>query len=837
MSMKETSNDFSMKNVQVRSALLKNKEGKVIAHYNTSRISRKRDGITKGDGECTILECDESRKKAHEEQTHLLHLKIPLMNPHTGEQTYTLELHCTSSSAQDKNLVDRKILRDLIDSSSDLFWIVGFKGEILYLNKAAQALLRNPQTGEVPGNISEIPMRDEEVHHLINRIKEQGYLKNMEVHIPSPEGTILTFWLNAVLCYDSSGRTIGIMGSARELTGLPEPVSRIHFLEQALRCTNLGVTITDQDGNILYINEAEAHMHGYRIEEVLGKKSSIFGVRASPEPSQKILLWERESWNRHRDGTIFPVELISNIVLDENGQEIGSITFCQDITTKKELESQVYLLSQIVEKTMTPIIITDHDARITYVNPAFTRVTGYCKDEVIGQNPRILKGGTRSRESYEEMWSQLTAGQTWHGEFINKRKNGELYHALATITPIVDENNEVRYYVSIQQDITERKQIEEVLKEHNQQLEELLRLKDEFLALTSHDFRSLLNAIVLYGELVRISCSRLCTSQKSQNYLGHLLEGTEMLRQFVMAIFDTYSFETGKLTMTYKRVGLLKHLARLTALLEGMAQARGVTLRLHHDVPGSLIIIDAEKMGRVYFNLVNNALKYTPPGGVIDVKYRETESSVIFSVLDEGPGIPSDDLERVFEKYYRSKDKAQGRYGLGLGLYISRLFVQEHKGTIKVENLPDKGCRFTVEIPRFSGPERLSDLFVIVVLSPTIMEASRLFKVLEEREVRYEIARTEDEFLELVSLVVPDGLFIDTSWAIPMNKDLHDTLLQLHRAGTRFIGVDWEGAGDVGSPSWPFDEFITGPLTDFEVYTSLWNILKERAVLSWREAR
>ncbi len=142
-------------------------------------------------------------------------------------------------------------------------------------------------------------------------------------------------------------------------------------------------------------------------------------------------------------------------------------------SSRRRLEDQIRKLSRAVEASPVSVVITDRGGIIEYVNPFFTKITGYSFEETVGKTPRILKSGLTPKEIYPVMWKTILAGCTWHGEFINKKKDGELYNELAMIAPITNEQGEITHFVAIKQDITERRKIEDALAESIQRYDEL----------------------------------------------------------------------------------------------------------------------------------------------------------------------------------------------------------------------------------------------------------------------------------------------------------------------------------------------------------------------------
>lgn len=169
------------------------------------------------------------------------------------------------------------------------------------------------------------------------------------------------------------------------------------------------------------------------------------------------------------------VEVFAYPLFDDQGNVQQIIEYVIDRTERKQTEEKLRQLSQAVEQAPISIVIADTDGNLQYVNPRFTQVTGYTREEVMGQNPRILKSGKTPPEEYVELWNTITSGHIWRGELINKRKNGDIYYESAIISPILNDAGVVTHYVGVKEDITERKRAEEELHETNQKLKNQLK--------------------------------------------------------------------------------------------------------------------------------------------------------------------------------------------------------------------------------------------------------------------------------------------------------------------------------------------------------------------------
>ncbi|MFQ5491943.1 MAG: PAS domain S-box protein, partial [Phycisphaerae bacterium] len=244
------------------------------------------------------------------------------------------------------------------------------------------------------------------------------------------------------------------------------------------------IIMMDADGNISYWNEAAEAMFGYTQEEVIGRFLHSVGLvvperfhaahyRAWPEFQKSgngaAIGETTELAGLRKNGEEFPIEMsLSAVRVRGQWHAIGII---RDITIRKEAEAKLRSLSVAVEQSPASVVITDTQGTIEYVNPKFTEVTGYTASEAIGQNPRILKSGKWPRKAYKRLWDTILAGQTWTGEFENKRKNGEVYWEAASISPIRDEDGAITRFLAVKQDITERKHAEQAARDQTLAIE------------------------------------------------------------------------------------------------------------------------------------------------------------------------------------------------------------------------------------------------------------------------------------------------------------------------------------------------------------------------------
>jgi diguanylate cyclase (GGDEF)-like protein/PAS domain S-box-containing protein len=217
------------------------------------------------------------------------------------------------------------------------------------------------------------------------------------------------------------------------------------------------------DGMYLDVNEGFERLTGWRRDEVVGKTSLEISVWHSPDDRKRLVeRLQRDGFCENLEAT-FARKDGSTLVglMSAKGVEIKGepciLSMTRDISHLRQTESSLLKLSLAVEQSPNTIVITDLEARIEYANQAFTTVTGYSLEEAIGQNPRILQSGQTSKATYDEMWANLSAGKAWHGELINKRKDGSIYIEAATLSPVRQADGRVTHYLAVKENITDRK--------------------------------------------------------------------------------------------------------------------------------------------------------------------------------------------------------------------------------------------------------------------------------------------------------------------------------------------------------------------------------------------
>jgi PAS domain S-box-containing protein len=382
-------------------------------------------------------------------------------------------------------------------------------------------------------------------------------------------------------------------------------------------------------------------------------------------------------------------------------------------------EELVRKLSVAIEQSPVTIVITDSQGNIEYVNPCFTKTTGYAFDDAIGKNPRILKSGVQSVEFYRTLWDLISGGFEWHGEFCNKKKNGELYWESASISPVRNSDGEVTNFIAVKEDITDRKKAYEELEKAKAEAEAATIAKSSFLANMSHEIRTPMNAVI--GMLYLLQQTELSTHQKG--YAQKAEGAAKSLLKIINDILDFSKIEAGRLQMESIPFLLSEVLTKLVDIAPVTVGAKQVELLISTSAETpDFLVGDSLRLGQILLNLVSNAIKFTEKGEVlvsVSVDSISTEKVCLrFSVEDSGIGITQEQKEQLFGAFRQADSSTTRRFGgTGLGLSISKQLVELMGGDISAESKPGAGSVFTFSVNFLledGNKEPLSEMFQVL---------------------------------------------------------------------------------------------------------------------------
>lgn len=403
-----------------------------------------------------------------------------------------------------------------------------------------------------------------------------------------------------------------------------------------------------------------------------------------------------------RKGLIVAILGVGNKVVDYTENDANLVDFVADVTWEivegKRKEEQLIKLSQAVEQSPASIVITDLKGRIEYVNPKFTKVTGYNLEEAIGQNPRILKSGATSREVYSQLWKTITEGKEWRGEFQNVKKNGDRYWEFATISPVINEQGLVTHYIAVKEDITERKKAEDALRRSEAKLKELNTTKDKFFSIIGHDIKGVFSSILVISDLLvqRVQEKNLDDLDQYSHMLNDVAKNGYALLENLLS---WSRIQTGHIKYSPTDFLILDVIRNVVELYKLNFDEKKIAINLEVN-ESAIIRADRFMLETILRNLISNAIKYTNPGGHIKILTQQVEGVFRVSISDSGVGISAEDIPKLFriETSY-STQGTNKEMGTGLGLILCKEFVTRHNGDIWVESEQGKGTTIHFTLP------------------------------------------------------------------------------------------------------------------------------------------
>jgi len=472
---------------------------------------------------------------------------------------------------------------------------------------------------------------------------------------------------------------------------------------------------SDLNHRLVFVNDAVENLLGYTPAELQDMEVAEYCLpdfleRIPAVAAELIEESERGEFSQkkiemqvfHKSGNPVDVELTINLLFDSEGTIIGFQGRSVDITERKRIEEERERFVTAIDQAAETIVITDSEGLIEYVNPAFERITGYAREEALGLNPNVLKSGEHDEAFYRTMWETILGGETWHGVFVNQKKDGSTYTEEATISPVKDALGKIVNFVAIKMDITNELAREEQYRQ-TQKMESVGRLASG----VAHDFNNILQTITGFCGLILSEMDPASPHwtdvQEIQTAVKHAGDLTRQLLAF-----------SRKRSSDYQTVDLNTVLSEGGKMLR-QALGEGHQLQFQQDSTLYSVRADAIQILQIAMNLIVNARDAMPEGGEIvlateNVEFLENQPVhmpnarkglfVCLSVTDAGCGMDERQLGYVFDPFYTTKQPGEGT---GLGLSVVYGIVKEHGGWIHVESEPGNGSVFKIYLPEHDG--------------------------------------------------------------------------------------------------------------------------------------
>ncbi|MCG5501145.1 PAS domain S-box protein [Ectothiorhodospira sp. B14B] len=475
---------------------------------------------------------------------------------------------------------------------------------------------------------------------------------------------------------------------------------------------------------------------------------------------------------------------------------------------RQQSENHLRQLSLAIEQSPDSIVITDLQARILYVNEAFLQITGYSRNEVLGQNPRFLQSGNTPPTHYQRMWKKLTQGKPWKGEFYNRRKDGTEYIEFGHVAPLRQPDGDITHYVAVKEDITEKKRTAAELDRHRHQLETLVadrtaqledarrradsanQAKSAFLANMTHEIRTPLNAIVGLVHLLRTGNATPAQRER----LNKVDSAAHHLLSIISDILDISKIEAGKFTLDQQDFHLSAILDHVRSVISETARAKGLTLTTDTDTDTDTIPVwlrgDPARLRQALLNLAGNAVKFTEQG-TITLRARRLSGRgdtvrIRFEVEDTGIGIEASRLDLLFQPFEQADTSITRKYGgTGLGLVVTRRLAELMGGGAGACSEPGKGSLFWFDVRLNQGraPGSVADGMrneAIPATERIKQHAGKRVLLVEDNPINQEVAA---ELLQRVGLSVDSARDGGEALHMATTADYDLILMDVHMPG------------------------------------------------------
>ncbi len=548
----------------------------------------------------------------------------------------------------------------------------------------------------------------------------------------------------------------------------------------------------------------EKDVLGLNIHEIInheregGKSSSKARCRLQKTLKKGVGIHVNDEVFRRKDGSYFPVEYWS-YPLKRGNRVIGAVVTFFDVSEKRAVEKQMLRMINVLEQSLESIIITDLEAKIIYVNPAFEKITGYKKDEVIGKKPNVLKSGMHDEKYYQKLWDRLSNGDSWEGTFVNRRKNGDLFKERTVIFPIKDARGNIINYAAVKRDITE----EELLREQMFQAQKLESL-GKLTGGVAHDFNNLLTVINGYAQM---GLQLIGKDHPLFSYLDQIARAGERASHLTSQLL-TFSRKQIISPKVVNVNNIIKDTEKMLRRLIG----EDIEIITELDENALPIKADVTQIEQILMNLVVNARdaiieKNDPREKRITLvtkqlnldkefasKYIDYQEgpNILIQVNDTGIGMTPEIQRHIFEPFFTTKEQGKGT---GLGLSTVYGIVKQNNAAIYVESEQGKGTTFSIYWP-CAAPEQeneKSDKAKIIkgsnqrILIVEDDEGVRRFLTESIKKLNYDVLQAENgkraieiilEGKEKVDLIITDLVMPGMS-GIELAKELKELNIKI----------------------------------------------------------
>jgi protein-histidine pros-kinase len=505
-----------------------------------------------------------------------------------------------------------------------------------------------------------------------------------------------------------TGREVTVSAAIRDVTERKRAEAMFRGLLESAPDAIVGV---DANGCIQLVNAQTEQLFGYTRAELLGQPVEILVPdqhrRAHPghrrqyfaEPRTRPMGAGLDLVARRKNSTQFPVEISLSSIETEEGVLVSAAI--RDVTDRKQAEDR---FRGLVEAAPDAMVIVDDRGRIQLVNAQTEKLFGYGRDELLGRAVEILvpdrfrTGHPKHRLRY--MASPRVRGMGAGLDLYGLRKDGSEFPVEISLSPLLTPQG-LTVSAAIR-DVTERKQAEDAQnhalrreREATQRLRQVDRLRSDFLSTVSHELRTPLTAIKGFADLLNRDWDGYSDEQK-QEFMQRIGFAGSRLDDLISDLLDFTRLEAGQIRFTVEPLDMAGVVADAVRRCRPVLEGHRVEVRTPDDLG---VIADPTALARIIDNLLGNAAKFSPAGSTVTVRATRAGSEIALTVADQGVGIPPDEFQQIFERFYRVGGQNNRQSGTGIGLAIVKEFSEAQGGRVEVNSTAGQGAEFTIFLP------------------------------------------------------------------------------------------------------------------------------------------
>ena len=588
----------------------------------------------------------------------------------------------------------------IIANAPDPVFVCDLEGKILEANEAVSRLLGLRRDEVLEQSISRFLGQDEAREFVValREVVERDVTRNVRLQPRSASGEMIPTTLNASALRDTDGNIIGAIGILRDMRELDQARA---YAESLIKNAPDPVFVSDLEGKIHQANDAVFSLLGFRPDELIEQSLSRI---ISPEETWEFMVALREVVDRgvtrnarlhprSASGDVIPTTLNASALRDTEGRVIGAIGILRDM---RELDKARAYAESLIKNAPDPVFVSDLEGKILQANDAVSHLLGFRQDEVVEQSVSRFLGADETREFVAALREVVEHGVSRNVRLHPRSASGEVISTTLNASALRDADGNVIGAIGILRDMRAYEQVLHDLEDSRRELRDADQAKDRFLAIVSHELRTPLTAMLGW---VRLLTTGRLDDATSARALPVIERNTKLLAQLIDDLLDVSGIIAGKLRLEVGPVDLVAVIESAIEAVQGLADAKSIGLKAVLDPSAGSVAGDPGRLQQVVWNLLANAIKFTPNRGRIDLRLERAGSHARLTVRDTGRGISPELLPHIFDRF-RQDERTRQHGGLGLGLAIVRHIVKLHEGNVWAESEGEgRGATLVVELP------------------------------------------------------------------------------------------------------------------------------------------